>query len=291
VEITSEGYYPYVGELTIAAGEQSIHINLSPVGANNVLFSESWENGTGNWTLEGPWVVQSELAANGHALTDSWGGRGYYAENCNVWIKNNTSISIPAGQNPMLIFDQHLYTEFVYDSVRVEISTDNSSWQSVYSKTGQFDWWHPVYVNLSAYAGQNIYLRFRLTDISAHIDLTDPGWTLDNIRIVTGTAVANDTIDTAHMAALKVYPIYPNPFNPNANIHFAIKDKGNVNIDIYNIKGQKVKNMANEIMEKGSHQVVWNGTDDKGKPAGNGIYFCRIKVGHLNRTLKMVMMK
>jgi hypothetical protein len=236
-------------------------------------------------------VVQNELAAAGHALTDSWGGRGFYAQEANVWIKTTTPISIPAGASSILAFEQHLYTEFVYDSVRVEVSTDDITWQRIWSQTGQYDWWHPAYVSLTPYAGQSIYLRFRLTDISSNYDLTDPGWTLDNIRVLTGSAVATADAVTPELPALICYPIYPNPFNPQANIRFAIKDDNNVNIEIYNIKGQKVKNMANEPLAKGTHQIVWNGTDDKNKPVGSGIYFCRIKVGHMNRTLKMVMMK
>lgn len=290
IEIYADGYYPYIGQLDIAADVNQLELNyvLSPAVT---VFSEDWENGTANWVLEGPWVTQNELSVSGYAITDSWGGLGFYAQNCNVWIKTANPVLIPVSGNSMLVFDQHLYTEFVYDSVRVEISTNNNDWQMIYAKTGQWDWWHPVYLPLDQYQGQDIYLRFRLTDQSTHFDLTDPGWTLDNIRIVNGSATSTEDMHSGQTPFTALYPNYPNPFNPSTTIRFALVKDSRISLDVYNLKGQRVKRLFNGLYPKGTHSLIWDGTDENGSGVSSGVYFVRMNDGTKTRIQKMMLMK
>ena len=294
IEVDAEGFYPYVDNLDISPDAHSLNLDivLSPALA---AFSENWESGTSNWTMEGPWVLQNELAVSGYAITDSWGGRGFYGLNCNVWIQTASPVSLPSTGNIMLSFDQHLYTEFVYDSVRVEISTDNSNWQMIFHDFGQKDWWHRKYVSLNNYAGQDLYFRFRLTDISEDPGLVDPGWTLDNIKVVSGTATCNVTsASDEHLPALPVtllHPNYPNPFNPETTLKFSLSRDSSVRLDIYNLKGQKVRQLASSFYPTGTHTLRWDGTDDNGSALGSGIYFSRLTAGGVTKTQKMVLMK
>jgi Peptidase family C25/Propeptide_C25/FlgD Ig-like domain/Carboxypeptidase regulatory-like domain len=85
---------------------------------------------------------------------------------------------------------------------------------------------------------------------------------------------------------------YPNPFNPSTTIKFALKENSQVNLEIYNVKGQKVKTLVNNKMDAGIHQVVWNGMDNKGKHVSSGIYFYRMKAGvNYTGTHKIIMLK
>ncbi|MBI9031121.1 S8 family serine peptidase [bacterium] len=84
---------------------------------------------------------------------------------------------------------------------------------------------------------------------------------------------------------------YPNPFNPETRIAFSTKNNGHVSIDIYNLKGQKVKSLLNENKEAGKHTVVWNGKDDNGKNVASGVFFYRMKSGKYTSTKKMILMK
>jgi hypothetical protein len=84
---------------------------------------------------------------------------------------------------------------------------------------------------------------------------------------------------------------YPNPFNPTTTIAFDKAEAGNVKIDIYNVKGQKVKSLTNEHFEAGKHRVMWNGTDNNGNNVGSGIYFYKMTSGEYSLTKKMIMMK
>ena len=71
---------------------------------------------------------------------------------------------------------------------------------------------------------------------------------------------------------------YPNPFNPTTTINFAIQNDSKVELIICNIKGQKIKTLAQNDFTKGSHSIIWNGDDEFNKPVSSGIYLYKLNV-------------
>jgi len=138
----------------------------------------------------------------------------------------------------------------------------------------------------------NVKIRFHLTDVSTHADLTDPGWTIDNIRLVRGLSgyvATTDPLETPIVSAL--YPNYPNPFNPTTTISYSLATAQNVSLDIFNMRGQRIRSLVNGTTPAGDHSVVWNGTDDSGRNLPSGVYFYRLSTPEKTTTLKMVMVK
>jgi len=84
---------------------------------------------------------------------------------------------------------------------------------------------------------------------------------------------------------------YPNPFNPETAIRFTLAREGAVMVDIYNVRGQKVRSLAGGMYEAGVHNVVWNGRDDNGRSVGNGVYFYRMVADEYRGVRKMVLLK
>ena len=84
---------------------------------------------------------------------------------------------------------------------------------------------------------------------------------------------------------------YPNPFNPETTISFDMPKAGFANLSIYNVKGQLIKNLINENLDFGRHSVVWNGTDNNGKPVTSGLYLYRLTTNGVTETKKMMLMK
>jgi hypothetical protein len=84
---------------------------------------------------------------------------------------------------------------------------------------------------------------------------------------------------------------YPNPFNPSTTIDYNMIEPGNVSIEVFNIKGQKVKTLVNEHMTAGDHNVVWDGKNTNNKSVSSGIYFYKMKTGSYISTKKMILMK
>ena len=84
---------------------------------------------------------------------------------------------------------------------------------------------------------------------------------------------------------------FPNPFNPNTTISFSIPKDSKVNLSIYNIKGQKVKTLANELKPTGEHYAIWDGRDFYGNRVSSGIYFYKLKAGDFQKVKKMILLK
>jgi len=93
-------------------------------------------------------------------------------------------------------------------------------------------------------------------------------------------------------AEISLYQNYPNPFNPTTTISFDLAQTTTfVNLEIYNMKGQKVKQLISDQLSAGKHSVIWNGNDENGKPVSSGIYFYKLKSGVYTSTKKMILMK
>ena len=85
---------------------------------------------------------------------------------------------------------------------------------------------------------------------------------------------------------------YPNPFNPITTINYSLKENSKVSINIYNIKGQNVKQLVNDQLSEGEHSVVWDGKADNGKSVSSGIYFYKLIVtGKTEAVKKCILMK
>ena len=85
---------------------------------------------------------------------------------------------------------------------------------------------------------------------------------------------------------------YPNPFNPTTTIEFSLVQTSQfVTLEIFNIKGQKVKTLYKGIAEEGKHSVTWEGKDTNGKSVSTGIYFYKLKTGKKEISRKMLLLK
>jgi endonuclease I len=101
------------------------------------------------------------------------------------------------------------------------------------------------------------------------------------------TPNSNDAIEFSNLIASN----YPNPFNNSTSLKIhGIKER-KVQIDIYNIKGQRVKTIDNLNVKGGKAEVSWDGKDDKGAKVASGLYFAKINSGKQSITQKMLIMK
>jgi hypothetical protein len=84
---------------------------------------------------------------------------------------------------------------------------------------------------------------------------------------------------------------YPNPFNPETKIIFNLPEEGNVKLDIYNIKGQKVKTLLDCHMSPGRSEMIWNGRDDNRKRVSSGVYFYKLQTPSKSYVKKCMLLK
>ncbi len=114
-----------------------------------------------------------------------------------------------------------------------------------------------------------------------------------------GTATSNDIVVEITYADFVLNPEielsnFPNPFNPSTTIEFNLPQSfETAKIEIFNIKGQRVKTFSNlQITQSSNHQITWNGTDENHKSVSSGIYFYQLKVDDkIVKTRKMMLIK
>ena len=84
---------------------------------------------------------------------------------------------------------------------------------------------------------------------------------------------------------------YPNPFNPETHIQYILPQKRKVNLAIYDILGNQVKVLVNDIQEAGKKEVVWGGTNMKNQRVSSGIYFYRLQTDEFIETKRMLLIR
>jgi hypothetical protein len=78
----------------------------------------------------------------------------------------------------------------------------------------------------------------------------------------------------------RMYPNYPNPFNPATTIQYDLPVRADVNLTIYDLNGRTVQTLVNSAQQAGTYQAKWNTTS-----MASGLYIARIQItGQLNRT-------
>lgn len=82
---------------------------------------------------------------------------------------------------------------------------------------------------------------------------------------------------------------YPNPFNPETTIQYEVPKLSQVQLIIYNTLGQEIKTLVNENKGPGRYNISWDGTDNKGRKVGTGIYLYQLKAAHFQDVKKMLM--
>ena len=89
----------------------------------------------------------------------------------------------------------------------------------------------------------------------------------------------------------ELFQNYPNPFNPTTTIKFSIAQDAKVSLVVYDMLGQKVRTLVDNVQEAGYYSVRWDGTNDFGSKVSSGIYIYRLQAGNFVQTMKMNLMK
>ena len=110
-----------------------------------------------------------------------------------------------------------------------------------------------------------------------------------SFTVESGTGVGDDS---APILTATLNQNFPNPFNPTTTINFSIPEGGsNTELVVFNVKGQKVKSLINDVLPTDNYDVVWNGQDDTGNEVSSGLYFYKLTNGNFISTKKMMLMK
>ena len=139
----------------------------------------------------------------------------------------------------------------------------------------EYNYWGETPPNASQFSGNVDYSPYLSTDPLPKIS----PWTSEDFSEVDRVSSATEPNN------------FPNPFNPSTTIEFHLSTADNVEVVIYNILGQVVNRLIDERLSEGTHQIAWDGTDQRGKPMASGVYLYRVATDHVVTTKKMVIVR
>ncbi len=118
---------------------------------------------------------------------------------------------------------------------------------------------------------------------------------LDDVRLVVATpspvTVVEEERTTPMPQSFSLSQNFPNPFNSETVIRFALPEGGEVELAVYNLAGQQVVKLVEGVREAGSYAVRWDGRDGDGRELASGVYLYRLRAGKKLETRKLVLVR
>jgi len=121
---------------------------------------------------------------------------------------------------------------------------------------------------------------------------------VDSLRITSGAGVSHVIIMINHdlLIAIAEHPAgssmgrnYPNPFSSVTSIPLNLPEGGNVQLEIFDISGKKVRTLVSQMAEPGFRSVQWDGTGSDGNELPGGIYLCRLVTPNNVETMRIAL--
>ena len=283
--------------------DENLMISIYNTNNDNGIFISYNEGDT--WEplgLEGPFIESLFINSQDHIFVSKASGVFRSTNNGNTWVEvsnglpislywssitisNNDIVylldyyngvykSVNNGDNWDLVLPNNYPTVFVTTSLGdiylgttsgVFFSSDNGLNWIPFNSGFNFPW-IPIY---SLYVDQDDFI-FAGTSFDGSYKTINPS-----------SIISNEVIDSNNCIE-----IHPNPFNPTTTISFSIQEESEVNLSVYNIKGQKIKTLVHNELNKGNHSIIWNGDDKSGKPVSSGIYYYKLNVNGKTEAVK-----
>jgi len=287
---------PQAGEGTVLVWQNK---RLNAYG----LRDSSWFQPRAAWTL-GFDVVGAAIIGNTLITATEKGNLLFYRIDDNAELTYLALMTVGNAASQLLVHDRRLLC-FVGDDL-LQISLGPALYPSV---SAVFELELPVM--------QATIVEDRLYTVGGHgvaiYDLQDDGPVLVEAGGLPGKYIAAtpDMLATSRGSSIHLYRLdrnagkpglsvpgtftlsqnYPNPFNSSTIIRFSLPSPGRVELDVFNILGQRVNSLAGDFYNAGEHAVYWDGANSAGEPVASGIYFYRLAHGGSAVSRKMLLLK
>jgi len=106
-----------------------------------------------------------------------------------------------------------------------------------------------------------------------------------------GATLSDQAAPRAARMNTELVSIEPNPFNPSTAVMITLAQTEPMSLDVYDVRGARVRNLASGAWSAGSHRIAWDGRDDGGHPAASGVYFFRFVAEGRAQTMKALLLK
>jgi C1A family cysteine protease len=254
---------------------------------------DDFESGSGMWEFEGGWGLSDKDSRGiGTHVASVIRNSPQYLNNMNTTMTYKSKFNARSACVKIRYWARY-ETEQDKDICYLELSGDSLNWIKIDSLSGgDFGSWErqPLPLNpIPDIGSDQFWLRFHF--ISDNQNMMR-GVYIDDIQIFAkedAECIVHINPEPLINSVPKTYNLaqnYPNPFNPSTIIKFALPKPERVNIDVYNIMGQKIETVLNEPMRAGYHEIEFNAQN-----LSSGVYFYRIEAGEFQQVKKMILLK
>jgi len=230
-----------------------------------------------------------------HLIMDDIVSGGSYSLN-EAWLK----VDLSGYANVDLSFWWKEYNDETHTQDGVYFSDNGgSSFTKVYSLSGGSTTYQQINLdvdNLCSTYGLSLtgtfVIKFQQYD---NYPISSDGFCFDDISVTgSGTSSTGGPLVLQSQMVPTEFDLsqnYPNPFNPATNIGYAVPHEAHVTLEVFNILGQRVTTLVDEVQGTGFHYVEWNGNDHLGQSVASGIYIYRFTADDFVETRQMILMK
>jgi hypothetical protein len=314
--------------VTVRAGARFYWNNVRDRGTDNPENNVQFNTGTQNYSIgeTKSWLdVRSDSEAGDYSYTDSddlsfFTGTGNFT--VTIWNEETTEISgDTSNMNVSISGIAYAYAKVVYtyDSpVPVNLSAfyanyiggiptiywttqseENNDYWNVYRGTSQ-DFVAAHQINAQPVPGNgttNYASDYIFTDSTPVVQNTTYWYWIEDVATDGETTIHEPiTLEIPYEdtpVELDIYGLeqnYPNPFNPSTSISFSLEEYSEVELTIYNMNGQKIKDL--EVVRTGLNgTALWDGTDENSKPVSSGVYLYKLTTDNKVYQKKMLLVK
>ena len=274
VIVTASGFSPTVIE-TLLNGDKEYSIYLDTeqtIIDEDFIDLSQWVIQSGDWTLVGEALsTQSEL---------------FYDNNVDWEIVSINGIEAEAGDSLIIEIRLRYELEWEHDFFSMFYISESSTIELL-QLTGVHYELITEYIPLEIKEGQaNGKILFAL---NSDQNLNYRGVDIDKLVIHNGGNYTGDDLSNSFDLVPKNFVLhqnYPNPFNPTTNIQFSVPNLSPVSISIYNLRGEFIEYLVNDVYEPGNYTMHLDAGD-----YSSGIYFYRLQTDNSVFTRKFIIIK
>lgn len=143
---------------------------------------------------------------------------------------------------------------------------------------------------LNTYNSELVSLQQSVAQNSVYLMTSLVGGQLCQLFSTQKPTAVDDPGLPAIIPSLTFERVHPNPFDLQTNIQFKTGNPGKLRLEVYNLRGQRIKTLIDESIQAGLHDQTWDGKDTNGKPVASGVYFLRLAQDGQIKTRKLLLL-
>lgn len=271
----------------------------APHGRDDLGLLDAWLAAGGRMILCGDGVV-SDLIANGGAA-----GAAFVADRLGVSLAaEDIQDVLPGPRNPLLVPDP---AGFDYAMIGMNACPGLRRFDAVVADAGATRLYHWREVGLSDYAALTYFENAGSRVFYLPLGL-GALWTAEPVPPGIGPIAARTYMVADMLLEFGIIPgggwtavgdvpgafstaVSPNPFNPKTTLTFTAPHNARAVLEIFDVRGAKVRTLLDARVPAGPHHAEWDGRDDRGEAQASGVYFARVRVGEEQQVEKLALIR